>query len=58
MQTHFQFSRSSKLVFISIACALFLAACGGGGGGGTTNDNSNVTGVSTPSKVSIVNTNQ
>lgn len=58
MQTPFRLFPLAKLVILSIACALFLSACGGGGGSSTPAPNPNVSGVATPSKVSIVNTNQ
>lgn len=43
-----------KMLFGALACALLLSACGGGGG---STPNSAVTGVETPTKVSIANTN-
>lgn len=58
MQTPFQLFPLAKLVIISISCALFLSACGGGGSSTPPAPNPNVSGVATPSKVSIVNTNQ
>lgn len=56
MQTRLQLSSLSRLIIGSIACALLLSACGGGGGGGTPPPGGNVTGVETPSKISVVNT--
>lgn len=60
MITHAKFSALARLCMALSVSALLLAGCSGsssttsdaGGGGGAT-----VTGVATPSKVSVVNTN-
>ena len=47
----------AKLGIGFTACALLLAGCGGGGSAATSTSGGTVTGVATPSKVSVVNTN-
>ena len=47
----------TKLGIGMTAIVLLLAACSGGGSSSSSGSNGTVTGVATPSKVSVVNTN-
>lgn len=55
MKSKLQLFPVAKIFVGAIACALLLSACGGGGG--SSGGGGAVTGVETPSKVSIANTN-
>lgn len=60
MNIKHQLTAIAKLGIGLTAVTLLLAGCGGGGGGGggsASSSGGTVTGVATPSKVSVVNTN-
>lgn len=56
MKIKHKFTVIGKLGIGLAAITLLLAGCGGGGGGGGSSGGA-ATGVATPSKVSVVNTN-
>ena len=51
------FTKSPKQIFAMAVITLLLAGCGGGSASSSTASGGAVTGVVTPSKVSVVNTN-